>query len=323
MNGRVVKTRTRRPYLSVWLIALGAAMWGLDAVFIVALQRHMSSTQIVFLEHLLLALFSVPVLIWKRHELKRLNIGDWIAVLFIAWGGSALASILFAVGLQHGNANVVLVLQKLQPVFAVLLAASVLKERVSRGYWLLLLAALIGAYLLTFGFGPVTGIGAAGRLVGALCALGAAMLWGGSTAMGKRLVGKVSFSTVTALRFAAALPFLFVIVECERPDWASLGVALTMWPVIANLLFQTIVPSLLSLLIYYKGLNGVKASHATIAELAFPATGLLLNWLILHETITAGQWVGFAVIWLAVFQMSRLPKDKVRRSMGGSIQASL
>ena len=42
------------------------------------------------------------------------------------------------------------------------------------------------------------------------------------------------------------------------------------------------------------------------------ATGLLLNWLILHQTIDFGQWIGFAIIWMAVLHLSRLrdePKD--------------
>jgi len=127
--------------------------------------------------------------------------------------------------------------------------------------------------------------------------------------MGKRLVGKVSFITVAALRFAVALPLLTLIILVQQPNWHSLGQALSLAPVWANLLFQTIVPGLLSLLMYYRGLNGVKASHATIAELAFPATGLLLNWLILHQTIDLGQWIGFAIIWTAVLHLSRLRSE--------------
>lgn len=295
----------------LWLIALGAAMWGLDGVFIVALTHHLTSSQIVFFEHLLLAAFSVPILIVKRHELKRLNKADWLAVLFIAWGGSALASILFTAAFTMGNADVVLIMQKMQPIFAVLLAAWVLKERMPRMYWAFFCMAIVGAYLLTFGF-SFPGIAHAHRWVGAVFALGAAVLWGGSTVMGKRLVGKVSFSTVTGLRFAVALPLLFVIVLAQKPDVGAIGHALALWPVWMNLLFQTLVPSLISLLIYYRGLEGVKASLATLAELAFPATGLLLNWLVLHETITIGQWVGFAVIWLAVIQLSRIPQRAPR-----------
>ncbi|WAH38353.1 DMT family transporter [Alicyclobacillus dauci] len=311
---QVTQVRGKTSHFGLWWIAVGAAMWGLDAVFIVALLHHFSSTQIVMLEHVLLAAFSFPVLIWKRHELKALNWGDWGAVVFIAWGGSAIASILFTAGFHYGNANVVLIMQKLQPLFAVLLAAWVLQERVRRGYWMLLVAALIGAYLLTFGFHIPTA-GSHGNLIGALFALGAAALWGGSTVMGKRLVSKVSFPTVTALRFAVALPLLIVIVAAQHPQWGTMAHAVTLGPVLANLLFQTLVPSLISLLMYYRGLDGVRASYATIAELAFPATGLLINWLVLGQTINIGQWIGFAVIWLAVLQLSRLPNEEPGRQV--------
>ncbi|WP_088189729.1 EamA family transporter [Desulfosporosinus sp. FKA] len=294
---------------AIWWIALGAAMWGLDGVFIVTLLHYVTSSQIVWMEHILLFLFAAPVLIWKRQELRHLKLADWLAVIFISWGGSAIASILFTAGFTYGNPNVVLILQKLQPIFAVLLAAWVLKEQLRKNYWKLFIAALIGAYLLTFGLHIPTTAANTSQLIGSLFAIGAAALWGGSTVMGKHLVGKLSFTTLTALRFAVALPLLTVIILVQHPNWLIIGQALSLAPVWANLLFQTLVPSLVSLLLYYRGLDGVKASHATIAELAFPATGLLLNWLILHQTIDLGQWVGFAIVWIAVLLLSRMSRE--------------
>lgn len=297
---------TKQSNKDVWWIAFGAALWGLDGVFIVSLLNHISSSQIVWLEHLLLFLFSAPVLYWKREELKRLNKGDWFAALFIGWGGSAIASVLFTAGFTYGNPNVVLILQKLQPIFVVLLAAWLLGERVRKTFWPIFMAALFGAYLLTFGFHIPNNQGGTDRLIGSLFAIGAAVLWGGSTVMGKRLVSKLSFTTMAALRFGLALPLLTIIVLAKAPDWHSLGLALSIAPVWGNLLYQTIVPSLISMLLYYRGLNNVRASYATIAELAFPATGILVNWLILHQTIDIGQWIGFAIVWLAVLQLSRM-----------------
>ncbi|QQE81324.1 EamA family transporter [Alicyclobacillus sp. SO9] len=285
-------------------------MWGLDGVLIVALLHHFSSIEIVLFEHLLLMVFSVPVLIWKRTELRRLNVGDWFAVLFIAWGGSAVASVLFTAAFNTGNANVVLLMQKLQPVFAVLLAAIVLKERLTKNFWTVFIAALGGAYLLTFGFHiPTTGM-SAHKMTGAVLSAGAAILWGGSTVMGKRLVAKVSFTTVTSLRFVVAIPLLATLTVLSSPHWPEVGFAFTVPPVWINLLFQALVPSLLSLLIYYFGLRGTRASYATLAELAFPAVGLLLNWTILHQSISGGQWLGFAVVWLAVLQLSKTPAKR-------------
>lgn len=300
-------TQNKQPSsLGIWWIALGAAMWGLDGVFIVSLLHNLTSSQIVWLEHVLLFFFAFPVLLRKRHELKQLKLNDWLAVLFIGWGGSALASVLFTAGFTYGNPNVVLILQKIQPLFAVFLATLILKERLQKNYWKLFIAALIGAYLLTFGLHIPSAAENTSQLIGSLFAIGAAALWGGSTVMGKHLAGKVSFTTLTALRFAVALPLLTVMVLAQHPDWQSMGKALSLTPVWSNLLFQTLVPSLISLLLYYHGLDGVKASHATIAELAFPATGLLLNWLILHQTIDLGQWIGFTIVWLAVLQLSRM-----------------
>ncbi|MDQ7094387.1 DMT family transporter [Desulfosporosinus sp. PR] len=314
-------TQNKQPSpLDIWWIALGAAMWGLDGVFIVTLLHYVTSSQIVWMEHVLLFLFAFPVLLWKRHELKQLKLNDWLAVLFIGWGGSALASVLFTAGFTYGNPNVVLILQKIQPIFAVLLATLILKEHLRKNYWKLFFVALIGAYLLTFGLHIPSTAGSTSQLIGSLFAIGAAALWGGSTVMGKHLAGKVSFTTLTALRFAVALPLLTVIVLAQHPNWQTIGKALSLSPVWANLLFQTVVPSLISLLLYYHGLDGVKASHATIAELAFPASGLLLNWLILRQTIDLGQWLGFAVVWLAVLQLSKLNSkpDKIALSLESS-----
>ncbi|SIT07787.1 DMT family transporter [Alicyclobacillus vulcanalis] len=315
MKAKLSRRGTNRT--SLWWIACGAALWGLDALFILALQRWFTSIQIVWFEHVLLALFAIPVLVLRRREWARLRAADWLAVLFVAWGGSAVASILFNVGLAIGirsdGVNEVLLLQKLQPVFAVLLAALVLGERVRRAYWPWLVLALSGAYLLTFGWSWPSLSAHASAWAG-LCAIGAAFLWGGSTVMGKRVMQKVSFPTMTALRFGAALPLLTVIALLGHPDWSRVADGFHHAAVLGNLLYQTVVPSLLSLLIYYRGLGGVKASYATLAELAFPATGLAVDAIFLHQTVHPAQWLGFALVWTAVYALSRSADGADERS---------
>ncbi|MNO06423.1 EamA-like transporter family protein [compost metagenome] len=58
------------------------------------------------------------------------------------------------------------------------------------------------------------------------------------------------------------------------------------------------------MLLYYKGLNTTKASFATLAELSFPMTGILINWIGYHKLVTLPQLVGFALIWTALFFIS-------------------
>lgn len=286
------------------LVAIGAALWGMDSVFLVDLLKYFTSIEIILFEHILLALFSVPVLWLGRHQLRGLGWKGWGALLFISWGGSAIASIIFTEAFLYGNASVVLILQKLQPIFAIFLARWILKEKLPRHFQWFLLVALIGTYLLTFGFSAPSGLSDF-RIIGSLLAIGAAVLWGGSTVMGRLLLNRMKFETVTAARFFMALPLLFAMVLFANPNWTQLGQHIIIPVAFLNVLFQALFPSLISLLLYYKGLSTTKASYATIAELAFPATGLILNWVVLHQGLTWGQFTGFAIVWLVVFQIAR------------------
>jgi drug/metabolite transporter (DMT)-like permease len=295
----------------VLLVAIGAALWGMDSVFIVSLLKHLSSPEIIFLEHLLLALYAVPVVWIGRKQFKQLKLRHWGALLFIGWGGSAIASILFTQAFVYGNPSVVLILQKLQPVFAVLMAQWILRERLKKSFPFFLVFALVGTYLLTFGFTIPQHIGDV-RLIGSLLALGAAGLWGGSTVMGRLLLDDMNFETVTAARFLIALPFLFVVLLTSGSNFIAMFHNAIVPADFMNLLFQALLPSLVSLLLYYRGLSHTKASYATLAELAFPATGLLLNWLVLGQGISWGQFVGFLIVWTTVFCLAKMNVEESR-----------
>ncbi|MCZ8521741.1 MULTISPECIES: DMT family transporter [Paenibacillus] len=291
----------------IWYVALGAVLWGLDPLFRILLLESFTSSQIVFIEHVLLAFVAVPLLIKHRKAIP----GKWSwgilgALLFISWGGSAIATVLFTAAFSHGNANAILLLQKLQPLFAIILARVLLKEALPSRFFLFLGLALAGTYLLTFGFGsPMLGwtdLGTAACLFSIL----AAGLWGGSTVMGKYLLGKnLDFPVVTSLRFLLALPLLSVLLWVNHDAWQVTGSSGALAVIGINLLFQAFFPGLLSLLLYYKGLSTTKASYATLAELAFPAVGVLVNWLVFHQPLTAGQLIGFLLIWSTLWFMTR------------------
>lgn len=66
------------------------------------------------------------------------------------------------------------------------------------------------------------------------------------------------------------------------------------------------------MLLYYKGLNTTKASVATLAELSFPMTGILINWVVYQQLVTLPQLVGFALIWTALFFISSQQRDQLQ-----------
>lgn len=287
-----------------WLVVFGAALWGVDPLFRIILLKSLTSSQIVLLEHVVLLFAAAPVLWRHRAELKGIGLRQVSALLIVSWGGSAGATILFTMALSSGDLNAVLLLQKLQPLFAIGLAAIILKERLPKNFGPLIVLALAGTYLLTFGWSIPFGHVNSFMGVGSLMALGAAALWGGSTVMGRYLLGSMKYETVTSLRFILALPLLFIITTLEGAPWQIQGGVGATAAVAINLLLQALLPGLLSMLMYYKGLSTTKASYATLAELSFPMTGVIINWIVFQELVTLPQIMGFALIWTALYFIS-------------------
>ena len=288
--------REVRPNGVIW-VAVGATLWGSDAVLRRPLTGGLSSAEIVFFEHVILAVILLPVAIriWRRGA--SFTKAQWAALLWIGWGGSALATIFFTQAIKLGNPTTAVFLQKLQPLFAVLAARVWLREgEAALGrFWVRLAVALAAALLISgaldSGFAPGP------WKTGSLWAVAAAFIWGTSTVAGRSMFPAVSPLEMTALRVLAALPLLAVLILAGSPE---VSLPLPAAGQIPTLLLLAIVPGLLGLLFYYRGLSGTSASRATLAELCFPAGATLLNWAFLGTTVTAAQLVGVALLWGAV-----------------------
>jgi drug/metabolite transporter (DMT)-like permease len=228
---------------------------------------------------------------------------QWVALLVIGWGGSALATLLFTTAFDVGNPTVVILLQKTQPLFAIALAAILLRERLGWAYWPCFAVAMVGAYLISFGdLEPFKALPSAEALAAAL-ALGAALLWGSSTVLGRLVLKDLPFHALTGARLLLAVPLLAGIVVAQGAT-GGLGPGFAAAP--GRVVLLALIPGLLALLLYYRGLTGTRASYATLAELAFPATAVVLNWTFLGVGVSANQVLGFVLLWGAVFVLGYL-----------------
>jgi len=296
--------------MGVLMVAIGASFWGTDGVIRKPLiDDGYSSTAIVLAEHLFLLLFAVPVLFMAREFFGKLNGKQWLALIAIAWGASGLATVLFTEAFARGNPTTVILLQKTQPIIAVLLAGLLLRERLPRLYWPCFGVALVGAYLVSFGtLDPLWNLSSA-QLTAAGLAVGAAALWGAGTVFGRYMLADTAFTTLTAARFFFAVPFLFGMA-IWRDSVSETFDGIGAHP--ERMFLLALIPGLLSMLFYYWGLQRTRASYATLAELSFPATALILNWIFLDATITGTQAFGFALLWGSIAALTWLPA--LRRS---------
>jgi drug/metabolite transporter (DMT)-like permease len=278
---------------------LGASLWGTDTVLRRPLTADLASSQIVLFEHLILTLVLLPAAWRARAEWRALKGVEWAALLGIAWGGSACGTLLFTEAIRIGSPTTAVLLQKMQPLFAALLAWVLLREALGVRFWFLLLAAVVGACLVSFGAPPwLPTTPQAGRS-GALLALAAAALWGTATVLGRFVLRRLSFPALTALRIILATPLLALVAAAHWPAVrAPLGTRQAI-----SLLLLALVPGLAGTLIYYRGLAHTLASRAAVAELSFPVVATLLNWALLSTPVSAVQLAGFALLWGVILNL--------------------
>src|SRR3989344_9380108 len=87
--------------LGPWLVALAALLWAVDAPFRKLLTQDLSSTTIVFMEHLVIAALVLVFLAKYFSEFRDLSWREWLGVGFIALGGPALAAGFFTPRLPY------------------------------------------------------------------------------------------------------------------------------------------------------------------------------------------------------------------------------
>lgn len=297
-----------REILRKWapmLVFFAAMLWASDAPFRLHLSKELNSSFIVLAEHFVDVLFMLPVLFISFSEIKKLTYKEWGAVIFIAVGGSALASIAFTEAFHYVNPSVAIVLQKLQPFIAIGLASAFLKEARGRRFWLWATIAVFGAYLISFpNIVPTTYPGEFfnPNVVGVALALVAAFFWGASTVFGKFVLNKTDFKTMTALRFSLAFVFL-LILNLRQGSLPTLS-AITKTDILFIIIIA-ITSGVVSLFIYYKGLENTQASVATLAELGFPLAAIFVNWIFLGAALTIVQIIGVAFLLWAVFGLTK------------------
>src|SRR5205807_9599617 len=114
---------------SVILIAVAATMWASDTYFRAQLVGHLQPAQIVVIEAALISLFLLAFLLRGIPELRRLDRRGWIAIILIAVGPQAVATILFTQSFSYGHYAETFVLQQTQPLIAIVLAWLILGER--------------------------------------------------------------------------------------------------------------------------------------------------------------------------------------------------
>ncbi|MCB9091624.1 MAG: EamA family transporter [Halobacteriovoraceae bacterium] len=296
--------------MSSLFIIFACFLWAFDTLIRYPLVNEgVPSITIVFIEHSYLL---VILLILFRKKLKILFQPKLIfSFLMVGSFGSALATLAFTESFTILNPSLVILLQKLQPVVAIVLAKIVLKERTGPSFFLWASVSIAGAILIGFEdfyhyfSGPhfeSSKLFTDATFSGYLYVFIAIAGWGCATVYGKKLVSQgLSEWEIMMGRFTYGFMALAAF-SWQKEFFTTLNLE-SLYKIGIMVLFS----GLLAMYFYYRGLKNVPAKRATLLELFFPLSAVFVNWVFLGHSLNVYQWVGGSLLVMSsvVLQQKR------------------
>jgi drug/metabolite transporter (DMT)-like permease len=315
-------------YLPIIAILGATLIWASDAVLRVELFK-IPAIVVVFLEHffgLIAFLF-----IYKNYlkELLHLTSTQKFAMLWTGVFAGMLAGLFYTSGLSlvfFASFSVVVLMQQLQPIWGIIAARIVLKEKLTTLFIGMACLAMVGAYLVTFkNILPNLGTGDKTPLAGFFGLL-AGVFWGANTAVSKYNLKSISFQAVSVARYLVATVSSFILILLSiifnsvfnfklTGFWGDFGSKFvdvkqfaqiyTLTSIqLTNLLLIVLFVGIISISFYYWGLKKVPSKVSTICELGWPMWAFLLDILFFKTTFTSSQIFGMILLVGSVLVIS-------------------
>ncbi|TAN33536.1 hypothetical protein EPN28_01850 [Patescibacteria group bacterium] len=290
-------------------VALAALLWSLDGTFLRPRLYSLQPALLVFLEHLLGFVALLPFLVVYRAQLKLIKRKEWVAIFWVALFGGALGTIfitkaLFATGFK--DISVVILLQKFQPIFAIILAAIFLRERFPRSFYFYAPLALVAGYFVTFKNPFAVSSAMSAVPIAAGFSMLAAFAWGSATTFGKYSLKNISYGLLAALRFG--LTVLIMAIPAARYFSSLPSVGAAQWTTLIIIVFTS---GAAAMFLYYFGLKKITASVATLCELSWPVSAIILDYYLNGNALSATQILGAAALAAAVTRIVFLHRSRV------------
>lgn len=306
-----------------FFILFAAVLWSFDALIRTSLYT-LPPVLVSFWEHLLGLILIAPFFFPHWRKVTELTAKEWSAIGALAVFASTLGVVLYTYGLilvGFTAFSIVVLIQQTQPLWAILTASFLLKERISPMFILYVCGALVGVYLMVFPQMVPNLQTGTDTFIAGLCALGAALSWGSGTSLGKLVLTKVPHTVTAFLRFGLAsifsflLFFIFAGMQSVTGSSQILGTSYMVQQFFSltsdqwvSLILIVCITGATAFLIYYYGLRRTSARVATICELAWPASSLLIGILWFENTFTWSQIVGIVLLSTCMFFVVRMEK---------------
>jgi drug/metabolite transporter (DMT)-like permease len=294
-------------------VSIAAILWGFDGIVLTPRLFNLDVFLVVFMLHLIPFLLMNLFLYREYRQLRKFSLQDTAVFVGVAlFGGfigtAAIVKALFLVNFQE--LSVVVLLQKLQPVFSIFLAAVFLREPLRKGFVVWAAIAIVASYFLVFGTNRPEIEAGSNTVQAALFALLASFSFGSSTVLSKKLLNRYAFQTGTFFRYGFTTLILFVIVLFTGKLEGIQEITSQNW---LYFLIIALTTGSGAIFLYYYGLIRINAMLATMCELFFPISAIYFDYLVNDKILSPVQWVAAIVIVSSIIKLNQQSSKRVEK----------
>ena len=230
----------------------------------------------------------VLYIIMIKKGLSKVEPQDYKYIFFIGFVGYFIGVGAQFIGTQLSNASMASLINSTNPIFIVLFAVPILKEKITTTKMISIIAALIGAYII------IGGVQGSSILIGIVACIIAVSMWSLMSVVSKRATEKYNALTVTTYSIIVAICFTLPVSMYELftiPDIKLLEPA-----VILSVLYLGVVCTAIAFVLWSKSLSMMEAGICSLFYPVQPMVSVLLGWIFLKEKMNLSFFIGAVLI---------------------------
>lgn len=285
--------------IGILLITISAASFGTLAIFgRYAYADGMDIFTVLFIRFGISAVFMTFVLLLRKEHFPS---GQILAQLVVMGAlGYVGQSFLYLTAIKYASTGLVALLLYLYPMFVFILSVMILREKISSVKVIALVLALVGSALTVDPNG--------GQLIGALMAIGAALIYSIYIIVGTNVMKHVSAVQSSAIIFASAGAVYGILTFVNGAHFPASNAG---WlAMLGMIVFSTII----SVVTFLAGLERIGPTNAAMLSTLEPVVTVLLAAWLFGERLMPIVMVGGGLILVAVILLTRAELKKEVRS---------
>lgn len=278
----IIKSKT----LAYIFLTITVCAWGSLYVVSKYVLKYLPAFTILFIRYFLSGIALLILL--KRRKLQKIERKDYKYILFIGAFGYFLGVGTQMLGTKLSNASLASLINSINPIFIIVFAVPILKEKITINKIISVTAAIIGVYII------IGGAGKGGALIGILLSLISVITWSLMSVVVRRVTQKYDPLTITTYGIITAMFCTLPASAIEIANTPSIKI----WNpyIIIALLYMGLVCTALAHMLWNKSLSMIEAGDCALFYPLQPMVSALLGCLFLGEKLSFSFLSGAVLI---------------------------